>query len=165
MDAGDAPRVSLDRAPAMRYEPGTMRPPMSSRTLVVPVALASAFVLVEPDFGTALFLVAVGAAVQAGVLSGEVKDLLNVEISRESGCVVLRQSGYIDHLVDTYLPDGLGRAVRTPADEDLPKRVDAAVAARAEVVAPPAEDAALQREKEHILDSSLRTSFGSPAAW
>jgi cell division protein FtsW len=30
---------------------------------VLPVALASAFVLVEPDFGTALFLVAVGAAV------------------------------------------------------------------------------------------------------
>ncbi len=35
------PPVSLDPAPAMRYEPVTMRPPMPSRALFVPVALAT----------------------------------------------------------------------------------------------------------------------------
>ena len=38
---------------------------------------------------------------------GEVEDLLNVEISREGSQIVLRQTGYIESLVKSYLPDGL----------------------------------------------------------
>ena len=60
---------------------------------------------------------------------GEVEDLLNVEISREGKHVVLRQRGYIERLVATYLPNGLpnaGKGHRTPAGEDLPDLIAAA---------------------------------------
>ena len=38
---------------------------------------------------------------------GEASDLLSVELSREGGCVVLRQTSYIERLLDTYAPDGI----------------------------------------------------------
>ena len=37
---------------------------------------------------------------------GEIRDLLNVEIERDEHSVTLRQRGYIDSLVASYVPDG-----------------------------------------------------------
>eukprot|EP00965_Chrysotila_dentata_P103551 3417941-Pleurochrysis_carterae.AAC.1 len=37
---------------------------------------------------------------------GPVSDLLNVDIVASDGCVRLSQQNYIQHLMDTYLPDG-----------------------------------------------------------
>ena len=67
---------------------------------------------------------------------GDVRDLLNVEIEREDGAVTLRQRGYIDGLVSTYVPDGVPdtfRADMTPAALDLPQLMQAAVDSDAEI--------------------------------
>ena len=64
---------------------------------------------------------------------GEVTDLLNVEISREDDCVVLRQTGYIERLVSTYLPQGVPVSVQcnqTPCDDTLPQLISDAVASK-----------------------------------
>ena len=57
---------------------------------------------------------------------GEIADLLNVEISRSGNQVFLRQTGYIDGLVDTFAPDGVPASFKStdpPADESLPQLV------------------------------------------
>eukprot|EP00965_Chrysotila_dentata_P054969 1824805-Pleurochrysis_carterae.AAC.1 len=38
---------------------------------------------------------------------GPVSDLLNVEIARHAQHVTLSQAGYITHMVETFLPDGV----------------------------------------------------------
>eukprot|EP00965_Chrysotila_dentata_P106081 3503758-Pleurochrysis_carterae.AAC.1 len=55
---------------------------------------------------------------------GRVSDLLNVDISVDESCIILRQEKYISHLVATYLPEGVPlsfQKTRTPASESLPK--------------------------------------------
>ena len=57
---------------------------------------------------------------------GEIADLLNVEITRSGNQVFLRQTSYIDNLVETFAPDGVPssfKATDTPADESLPQLV------------------------------------------
>ena len=57
---------------------------------------------------------------------GEISDLLNVEISRAGDCVYLRQTAYIDSLVETFAPDGVPssfKATDVPAEESLPQLV------------------------------------------
>ena len=62
---------------------------------------------------------------------GPVADLLNVEISSEGGCVVMRQTGYIERLVKDYLPDGVPNSHQegsTPCDETIGQAVADALA-------------------------------------
>ena len=57
---------------------------------------------------------------------GEVSDLLNVEISRSNDGVTLRQTAYIEKLVDTWLLDGVPSTFHfnsAPHAEDLPTKV------------------------------------------
>ena len=57
---------------------------------------------------------------------GEVSDLLNVEISRSSDGVTLRQTAYIDKLADTWLPDGVPSTFHfnsAPHAEDIQTKV------------------------------------------
>ena len=57
---------------------------------------------------------------------GEVSDLLNIEIVCGEKHVLLRQSSYIQKMVDKWLPDGPPSAVQmnsAPHTEDLPSRV------------------------------------------
>ena len=57
---------------------------------------------------------------------GAINDLLNVEISREGEHVVLRQTSYIDKLVQTYCVDGTPSRVQSntaPCSKDLPDLV------------------------------------------
>ena len=76
-------------------------------------------------------------------------DLLSVEINRDQGDIVLRQSSYIAKLLATYAPDGVPvsafgadyplsaqQASRAPADSGLPKRVLTAVEQRADEIDP-----------------------------
>ena len=54
---------------------------------------------------------------------GEIADLLNVEITREGDHVVLRQRGYIDKMVSTYLTSPPSKLVKVPCTERLPNIV------------------------------------------
>jgi hypothetical protein len=57
---------------------------------------------------------------------GPINDLLNVEISREGEHVVLRQTAYIDKLVQTYCVDGTPTRVQSttaPCSKELPELV------------------------------------------
>jgi hypothetical protein len=79
---------------------------------------------------------------------GEASDLLSVELSREEGCVVLRQTAYIERLLDTYAPNGIPvygdpsttlkshPAERVPAADDLATLVISAVEQKAEDIDP-----------------------------
>ena len=63
---------------------------------------------------------------------GEVSDLLNVEISRDGPCVYLRQTSYIDGIVQQYAPSGVPdsfKSTDTPACESLPQLVQEALEA------------------------------------
>eukprot|EP00965_Chrysotila_dentata_P095687 3162977-Pleurochrysis_carterae.AAC.1 len=76
---------------------------------------------------------------------GPVSDLLNVEIQRHDRYVTLTQSSYIQHMVDTFLPDGVPTSVHrthAPPSDELPKLVDAATAAKSD--GPPAPDVLAQ---------------------
>ena len=44
---------------------------------------------------------------------GEISDRLNVEISSEDGAVVLRQSGYIERLLEIHAPDGVPKQFKS----------------------------------------------------
>ena len=83
MDAGDSPAVSpavsLDRAPAMRYEPGTMRPPMPSRALLVPVVLATVAANVLTS-GSARAATEPGAVDMLPILAGLVLILVGAKL-------------------------------------------------------------------------------------
>ena len=71
---------------------------------------------------------------------GEIRDLLNVEIERDEHSVTLRQRGYIDSLVASYVPDGVPdsfRADMTPAAPDLPALVQSSIDSTSDV---PIED-------------------------
>lgn len=64
---------------------------------------------------------------------GEVNDLLNVEISREGRRIWLRQTGYIQRLVSTYLPDGFINTLprnQGPCDSSLCQDVADALTAK-----------------------------------
>ena len=66
---------------------------------------------------------------------GEISDLLNVEISSENGAVVLRQTKYIERLVETYVPEDVHDSFRvtdTSADPALPKLVTEALSSECE---------------------------------
>ena len=65
---------------------------------------------------------------------GEVSDLLNVEIDRTGDSVYLRQTNYIDNLVQQYAPDGVPDSFKStdvPADESLPLLVQQALESEA----------------------------------
>eukprot|EP00965_Chrysotila_dentata_P107413 3549176-Pleurochrysis_carterae.AAC.1 len=71
---------------------------------------------------------------------GPVSDLLNVDISVDESCVVLKQEKYISHLVATYLPDGVPLTFsksRTPASESLPQMIEDALASKPSRTIPP----------------------------
>eukprot|EP00965_Chrysotila_dentata_P007616 248083-Pleurochrysis_carterae.AAC.1 len=71
---------------------------------------------------------------------GPVSDLLNVDISVDESCIILRQEKYISHLVATYLPEGVPlsfQKTRTPASESLPKMVEDALASKPTRTIPP----------------------------
>eukprot|EP00965_Chrysotila_dentata_P054667 1814903-Pleurochrysis_carterae.AAC.1 len=56
---------------------------------------------------------------------GPVSDLLNVDITTDADCILLKQEKYIKHLVDTYLPEGIPSSFHknhAPAADDLPLR-------------------------------------------
>lgn len=53
---------------------------------------------------------------------GPVSDLLNVEITKGDGTVTLRQTAYIDKLIETYCPNGVPTRVQstsTPCDDSV----------------------------------------------
>ena len=53
---------------------------------------------------------------------GEVRDLLNVEITRDGKDVILRQTNYILKLMETYAPDGVPahfQSTRTPCTDQI----------------------------------------------
>ena len=57
---------------------------------------------------------------------GPVSDLLGIEITREGNQIVMRQTAYIDKLVETYSSDGVPACRQrnsTPCDEELPTLV------------------------------------------
>ena len=57
---------------------------------------------------------------------GEIHDLLNVEITRDGDDVILKQSQYIEKMVDTFCPDGVPtsfQASSPPCDDKLPLMV------------------------------------------
>ena len=61
---------------------------------------------------------------------GEVHDLLNVEIKRDGNVISMKQTSYIERLLEDHLPDGLPKhfqSVKTPCDDKLEPRVRAAV--------------------------------------
>eukprot|EP00965_Chrysotila_dentata_P000884 28087-Pleurochrysis_carterae.AAC.1 len=71
---------------------------------------------------------------------GPVSDLLNVDMSVNKSCVVLKQEKCISQLVATYLPDGVPLAFsksRTPASESLPQMVEDALASKHSRTIPP----------------------------
>ena len=51
---------------------------------------------------------------------GELTDLLGIDFSNEDGVISLVQTGYIDKLVRTYLPDVVPRHEDVPCDPSLP---------------------------------------------
>ena len=62
---------------------------------------------------------------------GELRDLLNVEFSRDNNHVLLQQVGYIDSMVSRFLPDGIPpdhQSNRTPCDPDIAQHVADALA-------------------------------------
>ena len=86
---------------------------------------------------------------------GEISDLLNVEIVRHRDSVVLKQSGYINRMVDTYLPDGLpprSQANRTPCAKELPDMVAEALGQ------PPCTDTAAVRRYQSLVGALLYCS-------
>lgn len=70
---------------------------------------------------------------------GDVSDLLSIEISRERGCVFLRQQAYIRRLVDTYLPPDSPNTLprnKAPCDSTLPQHVADALCSKSDTPDP-----------------------------
>jgi hypothetical protein len=66
---------------------------------------------------------------------GEITDLLGIEISRVDDSVILRQTAYIDRLVERYCPDGVPARVQAssvPCTADLPQHVADALSSQDE---------------------------------
>ena len=80
---------------------------------------------------------------------GPVSDLLGIEITREGNQIVMRQTAYIDKLVETYSSDGVPACRQrnsTPCDEELPTLV---------------LDALMLREGGHSPDAEVLREFQS----
>eukprot|EP00965_Chrysotila_dentata_P068514 2264821-Pleurochrysis_carterae.AAC.3 len=87
-----------------------------------------------------------------------VSDLLNIDITTDADCVILKQERYIRQLTDTYLPEGVPASFHknhAPASDDLPKLVDAAFLAKEQVAAP---DAALRTTYQSLVGALLYCS-------
>ena len=83
---------------------------------------------------------------------GEVQDLLNVEISRDGDDVILKQTKYIEKLLDTFCPDGVPskhQKTQAPCDSKLPQLVCDALTNTDPV------DPKLLREYQAIIGSLL----------
>eukprot|EP00965_Chrysotila_dentata_P074037 2445607-Pleurochrysis_carterae.AAC.1 len=86
---------------------------------------------------------------------GPVSDLLNVDITTDADCVLLKQEKYIAQLVDTYLPEGVPTAFQrhhAPAGADLPLVIAHALDAKARGIAP---DAALRTTYQSLVGALL----------
>eukprot|EP00965_Chrysotila_dentata_P155542 5139394-Pleurochrysis_carterae.AAC.1 len=91
---------------------------------------------------------------------GPISDLLNVDISYNTDHVSLGQQKYIEHLVETYLPDGVPLSfhkTQAPASEELPARVDKALRTKHERDVQPADKQAYQSLVGALLYCSTQT--------
>eukprot|EP00965_Chrysotila_dentata_P044175 1468252-Pleurochrysis_carterae.AAC.2 len=82
-------------------------------------------------------------------------DLLNLDITTDADCVLLKQEKYIFQLEDTYLPEGVLTSFQrnhAPAGADLPLVISAALDAKQRGVAP---DPALRTTYQALVGALL----------